>query len=123
LTPSLIWTNQYANPLNPAAFVVLGNELVNQLNLDSHKGGIQLFMAVSTGGSISGVGSYLKERYGKRLEVIAVDAVGSVIFGDIPKTRYLNGIGSSLADPPNLDRSVIDSSFSCVGCRGIRNVL
>ncbi|KKL66040.1 hypothetical protein LCGC14_2148940, partial [marine sediment metagenome] len=74
------------------------------------------FGAVSTGGSLSGSAKALRRlcnrHHGvfpvRNLRVVAVDVEGSAIFGRPPKVRHLNGIGSSLANPPNLQRRVLD---------------
>lgn len=108
------WVNQYSNSLNPFAFMELGNEIEEQLDYKLKKAGrILLFMAVSTGGSLTGVARILKRSFADRkpVAVYAVDAYGSVIFGGPSAKRYLNGIGSSLENPPNLDRSLVDASI------------
>jgi len=53
-----------------------------------------LVIAVSTTGTILRVARRLREKFPK-LRVIAVDAVGSVIFGAPSAPRELPGIGSS----------------------------
>ena len=107
--PDWYWVNQYENPWNPLAFEELGVEIVKQLEGEIKAvGHVILFMAVSTGGSLTGVARVLKEWLPtKRVTVVAVDAKGSAIFGQKPEKRYLNGIGSSLSNPPNLDRRLI----------------
>jgi N-(2-amino-2-carboxyethyl)-L-glutamate synthase len=105
------WVNQYENPLNPAAFENMSHEIAIQLKDDlSRASNVYLVMPVSTGGSISGLARGMKKRLDKtqKLHVIAVDAKGSAIFGQKPENRFLNGIGSSLSEPPNLDRSLLE---------------
>lgn len=107
--PKYFWTDQYGSPFNPAAYEALVDELCIRLPFRNCKT-VHLYGAVSTGGSLSGTAYYLKKRLpSKRVRVVAVDAVGSVIFGQQPKTRYLNGMGSSLKNPPNLNRNLIDA--------------
>jgi cysteine synthase len=106
------WVNQYGNKNNPLAFEEIAYELYTQLHLEavSHKN-IFLFASVSTGGSLTGTARRLKrltEVEGHSIHVVAVDAAGSAIFGESPCKRHLNGIGSSLSELPNLDRSLID---------------
>lgn len=109
------WVNQYSNPLNPLAFESIAIELMRDLE------GVQVwddttlwyFASVSTGGSLSGSARALRRLHYSgapplsKLRIVAVDAEGSAIFGRPPRTRHLNGIGSSLANPPNLQRSLI----------------
>ncbi|MEZ0612470.1 2,3-diaminopropionate biosynthesis protein SbnA [Fibrella sp. WM1] len=96
------WINQYANPLNAQAYYeTLGNEIGNQLpSLD------YAFVGVSSGGTITGLSRKLKETY-PAIRIIAVDTVGSVVFGSPPKGRYIPGIGSSQR-PAILDQAYID---------------
>jgi 2,3-diaminopropionate biosynthesis protein SbnA len=89
--PGAVWVNQYANNRNWQAYYYgTGAELTEQLVRPP----TYLFAAVSTTGSILGCARRLRERFGE-LHVIAVDAVGSVIFGGSPGPREIPGIGSS----------------------------
>jgi cysteine synthase len=105
--PHWHWVNQYSSPANPLAFETLGREILMEV-FGFKK--IWLFASVSTGGSLSGVAKVLTkmEMNGTEVRVIAVDAYGSAIFGGAIAKRYLNGIGSSLANPPLLRRDLID---------------
>jgi len=73
--PSWFNINQYDNTRNPKAhYNTLGPEIWNQTN-----GTVTHFIAGgSTGGTISGVGKYLKEQTDSRCEVILADPVGSI---------------------------------------------
>lgn len=96
------WVNQYGNPYNAEAYYYsLGEELCNTFEHIDY-----LFVGVSSGGTITGVSNKVKERFGDT-RVIAVDIIGSVIFGHPPKKRYIPGIGSSLA-PEILKNARID---------------
>ncbi|HEU5226426.1 MAG TPA: 2,3-diaminopropionate biosynthesis protein SbnA [Ktedonobacteraceae bacterium] len=89
--PDSHWINQYANQLNwQAHYRSTGSEICEQLDrsLDC------LVVAVSTTGTILGLGRRLRENY-PRLRVIAVDAVGSVIFGAPSGPRAIPGIGAT----------------------------
>jgi N-(2-amino-2-carboxyethyl)-L-glutamate synthase len=89
--PNYVWSNQYGNPANPLAhYLSTGPEIYRQTGgkLDA------VFIPVSTGGTLAGVGRYLRETK-PEAKVIGVDAVGSVIFGTAPGKRKLTGIGSS----------------------------
>ncbi len=118
--PDSLWINQYANQLNwQAHYNGIGGEIIADLDgsLDC------LVMAVSTTGTILGVARRLREKF-PHLRVIAVDAVGSVIFGAPPGKRELPGIGSSRV-PELLNRSEIDEVIyvddweSMQGCRDL----
>ncbi|NJH99053.1 2,3-diaminopropionate biosynthesis protein SbnA [Staphylococcus hyicus] len=97
------WINQYANDLNwQAHYHGAGTEIVEAI-----EGPIDYFVApVSTTGSIMGMGRKIKAHH-PNAKIIAVDAKGSVIFGDTPKNRELPGIGASRI-PEILNKTEID---------------
>ncbi|GAB4194112.1 MAG: S-sulfocysteine synthase CysK2 [Roseiflexaceae bacterium] len=100
--PHAFWPRQYDNPDNPRAYAELAAELIDDLgNVDVLVG------SVGSGGSLCGTARELRRR-NPYLRVVAVDAAGSVIFGqpDQPSRRQ-GGLGNSLV-PPNVDPSVID---------------
>ncbi len=111
------WPNQYANLDNPRAHHATVREILDKLDgrLDF------LFCAVSTCGLLRGCAEYLREhRLGTK--VVAVDAVGSVIFGRRPGRRLLPGHGAAVR--PALFRGDLHdevlhvSDLDCVvGCR------
>jgi len=86
-----VWTDQYTSPANPLAhFLTTGPEIYRQM-----QGRVELiFVAVSTGGTLAGIGRYLRKE-SPETTIVAVDAHGSVIFGGAPRARKLTGIGSS----------------------------
>lgn len=89
--PSAIWINQYANHRNwQAHYHGTGAEMCQQLVRPPD----YLFAAVSTTGSILGCARRLRERF-PGLCVVAVDAVGSIIFGGLPGRREIPGMGAS----------------------------
>ncbi|MEJ7523000.1 pyridoxal-phosphate dependent enzyme, partial [Staphylococcus saprophyticus] len=68
---------------------------------------IDYFVApVSTTGSIMGMSRKIKESH-PNAQIIAVDAKGSIIFGDTPCDRELPGIGASRV-PEILNAAEID---------------
>ncbi|ASR38305.1 2,3-diaminopropionate biosynthesis protein SbnA [Prauserella marina] len=115
--PEAIWVNQYANDRNWLAYYHgTGAELANQLVRPPG----YLFAAVSTTGSILGCARRLRERF-PELKVIAVDAVGSVLFGGTPGRRDIPGIGSSrvpeLCCPAEIDDVVrVDDAEAAEAC-------
>jgi 2,3-diaminopropionate biosynthesis protein SbnA len=101
--PGAVWVNQYANELAwRAHYEGIGGEILRQVRgrLDA------VVVAVSTTGTAMGIARRLRERW-PRLELVAVDAVGSVIFGGSPAPRDLPGIGSSRV-PEILDVNAVD---------------
>jgi len=89
--PGLLWTNPYRNAANPQAhYSGTAPELFRQME---HKVDA-VFVAVSTGGTLSGIGRYFREA-SPETRVIAVDVRGSVALGGAPAERKLIGIGSS----------------------------
>ena len=103
--------DQFRNPANPRVHeATTGPEILEQAG-----GRIGAFVAgVGTGGTITGVGRFLK-RHSPGVQVVVADPVGSRLAGWIetgelgPDGAYaVEGIGAS-AVPEVLDRSVIDS--------------
>ncbi len=91
------WLNQYDNPLNPEAhYEVTGPEIWEQT-----EGKLTHFvMGIGTGGTISGVAKYLKEK-NSAIEVIGVDPVGSLFEAIVakrplpePQLYIVEGIGT-----------------------------
>ncbi len=121
--PNSYWPNQYANLNNPNAHHETMKEILAQVGerID------YIFCATSTCGTISGCSEYLrqfqsKSLSGQRTRIIAVDAVGSVIFGGQKAKRLIPGHGASvvpkLCRPELVDRCVRVRDIDCViGCR------
>jgi len=111
-TPNSWYVNQYDNPYNTQAhYEQTGPEIWEQT-----EGKITHFVVgVGTGGTISGVGKYLKEKNSK-IQIYGIDTYGSVfkkyhetgVFD--PEEIYpytTEGIGEDIL-PKNVDFSVID---------------
>lgn len=115
--PHTFWPDQYSNPLNPRAHEQTMREIHQAVG-----GPVDyLFCATSTFGTLRGCSDYIREH---RLDttVVAVDAVGSVLFGAERGPRLIPGHGASvkpaLLDPGAADRVVHVSDLECVvGCR------
>ncbi len=96
-TPNSILANQYYNPKNPEAhYKTTGPEIWEQTG-----GQIDHFVCgIGTGGTISGVGRFLKEQNPK-IKIVGIDPKGSVLreyfytkkFSPVFKTYKVEGIG------------------------------
>ena len=75
-TPGAFYANQYHNPSNPKAhYLTTGPEIWEQL-----EGKVDVFVsAAGTGGTISGIGKYLKEK-NPDVQIIAADPIGSIYY-------------------------------------------
>ena len=109
-TPSSFYANQYHNPDNPDAhFHSTGPELYAQLD-----GTLDVLIAgLGTGGTITGMGRYLKAKDDK-IQVVGVDPVGSLYFdyfhtGQLtqPHTYVVEGIGEDFL-PSTMDFQFVD---------------
>jgi cystathionine beta-synthase len=112
-TPNAILANQYHNPENPLShYRTTGPEIWGQT-----QGRVtDVVVGMGTGGTISGVGKYLKER-NPEIQMVGVDPTGSILLEtwqagqvphDIEATTYkVEGIGEDFL-PSALDLSVID---------------
>ena len=109
-TPNSIYANQFFNPANPEIhYRMTGPEIWEQ-----SEGSIDCFVAgMGTGGTISGVGRYLKEKK-PEIKIIAADPEGSIIKDyfytkRIPEARpwKVEGIGEDMI-PPNHHYQYID---------------
>ncbi|MEU0151400.1 cystathionine beta-synthase [Micromonospora fulviviridis] len=96
--------NQYSNPANPRShYETTGPELWQQT-----EGRLTHFVAgVGTGGTISGIGRYLKEASEGRVRVIGADPEGSVYSGGTGRPYLVEGVGEDFW-PETYDRSVAD---------------
>lgn len=95
--------NQFANLSNPEIhYHSTGPEIWDQTG-----GKITVFVSgAGTGGTISGVGRYLKER-NPEIRIIGADPEGSVLSGDSPKPWKVEGIGEDFV-PKALNSQVVD---------------
>ena len=108
--PGWLGVNQYDNPLNPEAYY---NTLAPEI-WDQTAGQVtHFFAAASTGGTVSGIGKYLKER-NPDIQVVCPDPVGSIFYEfytkgttDNGKSFQVEGVGKDSL-PANMNFQVID---------------
>jgi cysteine synthase A len=102
--PDVFLPDQFSNPANPEAHRrTTGPEIHAAL-----EGKVDVLVAgVGTGGTITGVGEYLRE-HNPDLRVIAVEPRGSAVLSGEPVGPHrLQGIGAGFV-PPVLNREIID---------------
>ena len=100
-TPDHWWINQYDNPGNPGVYAFLASQFIEEVgHIDCLVG------TVGSGGSVCGTAGFLRELF-PDMTTVAVDTLGSVLFGQPDQPRQLRGLGNSLL-PKNLDHSIID---------------
>jgi len=101
--PGAFQPNQYFNPANPQAhYETTGPEIWRQTG-----GRITHFVAgMGTGGTITGVGRYLKERK-PSVRVVGADPEGSLYSGDTVHPYKVEGIGEDFI-PGTIDLTLVD---------------
>ena len=95
---------QFTNPANPAAHIATtGPEIWEATN-----GNVDIFVAgVGTGGTVSGVGKYLKGK-NPAIKVVAVEPAGSPVLSEGHGGKHgIQGIGAGFV-PDTLDTAVYD---------------
>ena len=95
--------NQFTNLANPDVhYRTTGFEIWEQT-----EGRINVFVAgVGTGGTISGVARYLKER-NPEVKIVGADPEGSVLSGDSPRPWKVEGIGEDFV-PKTFNSHMVD---------------
>jgi cystathionine beta-synthase len=109
-TPNCFYANQYHNPSNPNAhYLSTGPEIWEQCGHE-----LDVFVAgMGTGGTISGVGKFLKQKK-PDIKLVGVDPVGSLYYDYVktqritkPFTYKVEGIGEDFF-PSTMNLKIID---------------
>lgn len=101
--PNAYKPDQYKNMKNPEAhYLTTGPEIWEQT-----EGKIDVFIAgMGTGGTISGVAKYLKEK-NPNIVIVGVDPEGSLYAGDVARPYKIEGIGEDFI-PETINLDIID---------------
>ncbi len=105
--PKAYRPNQYDNPNNPRAhYEATGPEIWEQT-----EGNVTHFVAgAGTGGTLTGVGRFLKERR-PDVQIVAADPAGSVYSGGSGRPYLVEGVGEDFW-PTTYDPSVVDQTIA-----------
>lgn len=114
---TLVWPNQYAHKANPRAHAAMTAAAIARDVPDL----AVLVVGVGTSGTLMGCYSIFKNR---NVQIVGVDALGSVTFGNPPGKRHIPGIGTShrpeLYDPDlPITRVEVSERETVLTCREV----
>jgi cystathionine beta-synthase len=113
-TPGAIYINQFENPANPWAHEnSTGPELLRQMDNDIDA----IVVGVGSGGTLSGIGRFMK-RASPKTKMVLADPAGSVL-APLVKTGKMTEAGSWTVEgigedfvPPNCDLSLVGDAYT-----------
>ncbi|MBL0402835.1 cystathionine beta-synthase [Microvirga aerilata] len=113
-TPGAVYINQFENPANPAAHEAsTGPEILDGMGGDVDA----VVVGVGSGGTLTGIGRYMKKASPKTVMVLA-DPAGSILAPLVETGRMteagswaVEGIGEDFV-PPNCDLSLVKKAYS-----------
>lgn len=112
--PGAVYMDQFANPANPIAHErTTGPEILAQMD-----GDLDAFVCgVGSGGTLTGVGRYLRA-HSPKTRIILADPAGSILADLVSTGRHgapgswkVEGIGEDFV-PPNADLSLVDAAYA-----------
>jgi cysteine synthase A len=115
--PNSFWPDQYSNLDNPLAH----HETMREIDMELDGDIDYVFCATSTCGTMRGCAEYIRQQ-NMKTTLVAVDALGSQIFGSPPQKRLIPGHGAAVV-PKLFQENLADvcihvSDVDCVvGCR------
>jgi cystathionine beta-synthase len=113
-TPGAVYINQFANPANPASHAeTTGPEILTQMQGDVDA----IVLGVGSGGTLTGVGRYMREA-SPDTEMVLADPAGSIL-APLVETGVMGEAGSWAVEgigedfvPPNCDLSLVRKAYS-----------
>jgi cystathionine beta-synthase len=113
-TPGAIYANQFANPANPASHeATTGPEILDQMQGDVDA----IVVGVGSGGTLTGVGRFMK-RASPKTEMVLADPAGSILAPYIETgvmgeagSWAVEGIGEDFI-PDNCDLSLVGKAYA-----------
>ena len=103
--PNAIWTDQFDNASNARAhYESTGPEIWKQT-----EGKVDAFVcATGTGGTLAGIGKYLKEKSDGRTQVWLADPPGSVLYSYVSSGgKLVERTGSSITEGASIRQSIM----------------